>query len=96
MITETKREWFNEIIHWANGGEIERYDTLTSEWEDDPHPDFYSYNQYRKKVEVPTYWCYRPAGEEQWKAYDDMKKHTHNEMMEAFKDLINWEFHPIF
>lgn len=93
---DERRDWYVEILHWANGGDIERYDCLTSEWEDDPHPDFYSYTQYRIKKEVPTYWCYRPKGEEHWKAYDNMKKHTRSELIEEFKDSPNWEFHPIF
>ncbi len=91
-----QREWYQEIIHWANGGEIERLDAISCSWEDDPHPDFWSYTSYRIKPEVPTYWCYRPIGEEQWKAYDDMKKHTRSEIMEDFKDTRNWEFQPIF
>jgi hypothetical protein len=90
------REWYQEIIYWANGGEIERYDAFVSEWEDDPHPDFWSYNQYRKKEEVPTYWCYRQVGETIWKAYNDMKKYTRSELTQDPLNSKNLEFQQIF
>lgn len=94
-----QREWYNEIIHWANGGEIERYDALTSEWEDDPHPDFWSYTQYRININSGrTYWCYRPIDEvnAKWKLLNDGQKYTKIELEQTLGNLSEWEYYPIY
>lgn len=97
MILNEQHEWYNEIIHWANGGEIEHYNPLTFEWEDDPHPDFWSYTQYRIKT-VRTIWCYRPinVANAKWELLNDGQKYTRTEFEQISCNLSKWEYHPIY
>lgn len=44
-----KHKWYNEIVAWASGAEIEYYDSGVNNWRDKTFPDWFENYQYRIK-----------------------------------------------